>query len=198
MGLGDQDTKGDRGTFSEDVLRLEICGPDQEHFSIVDVPGIFRKLTPGVTTEADKKMVEAMVRRYMDNPRSIMLTVIPANVDIATQDILDMAEKADEDGHRTLGVLTKPDLVDPGAEGPIIDLMNDKQHKLTLGWCMVRNPGQKQLQDSSTDRKSIEMSFFRDYAPWNTLPKDRVGIGALRVRLREILASNTRKEFPTV
>src|SRR5215469_2086648 len=99
MGLGNKDKKGDRGTFSEDVLRLEICGPEQEHFSVVDVPGIFKKTTEGVTTEADKKMVEAMVRGYMDNPRSIMLAVIPANVDIVTQEILPMAEKADKDGH---------------------------------------------------------------------------------------------------
>ena len=198
MGLGGTDKKGDRGTFSEDVLRLEICGPDQEHFSVVDVPGIFRKTTEGVTTEADKKLVEAMVQRYMDNPRSIMLTVIPANVDIVTQEILTMAEKADEDGHRTLGVLTKPDLVDSGAEGPIIDLVKGRKHKLTLGWCIVRNPGQKQLQDSAADRRAIEMIFFRDKAPWNTLEKDRVGIGALRVRLQEILTSNIRREFPKV
>ncbi len=198
MGLGNTDKKGDRGTFSEDVLRLEICGPDQEHLSVVDVPGIFRKTTEGVTTETDKKMVEAMVQRYMNNPRSIMLTVIPANVDIVTQEILTMAEKADEDGHRTLGVLTKPDLVDSGAEDPIIDLMKGRKHKLTLGWCIVRNPGQKQLQDSAADRRAIEMMFFRDKAPWNTLEKDRVGIGALRVRLQEILASKIRREFPKV
>jgi hypothetical protein len=198
MGLGDKDKKGDRGTFSEDVLRLEICGPEQEHFSVVDVPGIFRKTTEGITTEADKKMVEEMVRRYMNNPRSIMLTVIPANVDIVTQEILTMAEKADEDGHRTLGVLTKPDLVDSGAEAPIIDLVIGRKHKLNLGWCIVRNPGQKQLQDSFTDRRTIEKKFFRDNAPWNTLEKDRVGISALRVRLQEILTSNIRREFPKV
>ncbi|KAI9789596.1 MAG: hypothetical protein M1816_005905 [Peltula sp. TS41687] len=94
------------GTFSEDVLRLEICGPEQEHFSVVDVPGIFRKATGGVITKADSEMVRFMVRNYMENLRSVILTVIPANVDIATQEILTMAEEVD-DGHRTLGVLTK-------------------------------------------------------------------------------------------
>ena len=42
--------------------------------------------------------------------------VVPANIDITTQEIIQMAEDADPDGHRTLGVLTKPDLVDQGAE----------------------------------------------------------------------------------
>lgn len=45
--------------------------------------------------------------------------VVPANVDIATQEIIQMAEDADPHGKRTLGVLTKPDLVDKGAEDKV-------------------------------------------------------------------------------
>ena len=81
-----------------------------------------------------------MVQRYMENPRSVILAVIPANIDIATQEILTMAEGADDDGHRTLGVLTKADLVDSGAEEPVMDLIEGKRHKLALGWCIVRIP----------------------------------------------------------
>lgn len=45
--------------------------------------------------------------------------MVPANVDIATQEIVQMAEDADPTGRRTLGVLTKPDLVDKGAEDKV-------------------------------------------------------------------------------
>ncbi len=198
MGLGEQQNAGGKATFSEDVLKLEVSGPEQEHFSVVDVPGIFRKTTEGVTTKADRQMVEAMVRGYMENPRSVMLTVIPCNVDIATQEILTMAEDVDDDGHRTLGVLTKPDLVDGDAEAPVMDLIEGKRHKLNLGWCLVRNPSQKQLNDPNSDRNAIEEEFFRTEAPWNLLDKDRVGVRALRVRLQEILAVHIRREFPKV
>lgn len=198
MGLGDQRAAGGKGTFSDDVLRLEITGPEQEHFSVVDVPGIFRKTTEGVTTKTDRDMVNAMVRRYMENPRSVMLTVIAANVDIATQEIMTMAEEVDEDGHRTLGVLTKPDLVDGGAEMPVIELIEGKRHKLSLGWCLVRNPGQKELNNPANDRNAVEEAFFQTKAPWNSLDKDKVGVGALRVRLQEILAAHIRREFPKV
>jgi hypothetical protein len=198
MGLGEKDHKGSHGTFSEDVLCLEICGPKEQHFSVIDVPGIFRKTTEGVTTKEDQRVVLAMVRRYMENPRSIMLTVIPANVDIATQEILTMAEDVDEHGVRTLGVLTKPDLVDSGAEKSVIELVQGLRHKLELGWYILRNPGQKDIEDSSTDRDAMEKSFFRDRAPWNTLDKDRIGIEALQLRLQEILANKIRSEFPKV
>ena len=45
--------------------------------------------------------------------------MVPANVDIATQEIIQIAEDADPHSQRTLGVLTKPDLVDKGAEDKI-------------------------------------------------------------------------------
>ena len=198
MGLGGQDAAGGKATFSEDVLRLEVSGPDQEHFSVVDVPGIFRTLTEGVTTAADRDLVRSIVCRYMENPRSVMLAVVPSNIDIATQEILTLAKEHDPDGNRTLGVLTKPDLVDIGAERPIFDLVRGKRHKLSLGWFMVRNPGQKQLEDPDFNRNAAEKDFFRSRTPWNSLDRDKVGVEALRVSLQEVLAAHIRKEFPKV
>ncbi|KAI5242663.1 dynamin GTPase [Aureobasidium subglaciale] len=194
MGLNDTESGGSKA-FSEDVLKLEVSGPDCQHFSVIDVPGIFRTASKGSTTLEDAAMVKSMVSRYMDNPRSVMLAVIPANVDIATQEILTMAEAADPEGHRTLGVLTKPDLVDSGAESGVMQLIKGDRHPLNLGWCLVRNLGQQQSQDSAASRSAVEKAFFRDRAPWNELDKERVGVNALRRRLQEVLASNIRREF---
>ena len=134
----------------------------------------------------------------MENPRSIILAVIPANVDIATQEILDMAEEVDKKGQRTLGVLTKPDLVDKGAESNVIDLLQGRSHKLNLGWAIVRNPGQEELADTSFDRNAAELNFFKTRNPWMKLGKDKVGIESLQARLGEILAETVRREFPNV
>ncbi|KAL1638192.1 hypothetical protein SLS58_008932 [Diplodia intermedia] len=82
-------------TFASDVLSIEVAGPEQSHLTIIDVPGIFQRVTKDVTTKEDKDFVKAMVFDYMKNPRSVMLTVIPANVDVATQLILEMAEDVD-------------------------------------------------------------------------------------------------------
>ncbi|CAD6586476.1 MAG: hypothetical protein ASARMPRED_002547 [Alectoria sarmentosa] len=185
-------------TFSDDVLKIDICGPKQQHLSVIDVPGIFRNTTEGVTTDADMDVVRNMVNHYMKNPRSVILAVIPANVDIATQEILKMAEKCDPKGQRTLGVLTKPDLVDKGAENRIVDLVEGRSYKLTLGWSMVRNPGQSELQDLSFDRHASEKNFFKSKEPWTQLKKDCVGVQSLRGRLRDILTEMVRKEFPNV
>ncbi|CAK47954.1 hypothetical protein M747DRAFT_264994 [Aspergillus niger ATCC 13496] len=107
-------------------LMADISGPDEDHLSVIDVPGIFRNMTPGLTTKEDKEMVREMVESYMKNPRSIMLTVVPANVDIATQEIIEMAREQDPHGERTIGVITKPDLVEKGAESKVIDILEGK------------------------------------------------------------------------
>ncbi len=75
-------------TFSDDVFKIELSGPDRENLGIIDIPGIFRNPTPDVTTEADIALVENMVRHYIKDRRTIILAVVPANVDIATQEIL--------------------------------------------------------------------------------------------------------------
>ncbi|KAK1980118.1 hypothetical protein LZ30DRAFT_536292, partial [Colletotrichum cereale] len=52
--------------------------------TIMNVPGIFRTTTEGITTTKDKGFVKDMVKRYIKNSRIIILAVLPSNVDVAT------------------------------------------------------------------------------------------------------------------
>ena len=149
-----------QSTFSEDVLKIELCGPSKPHLSVIDVPGIFRTPTEGLTTKDDMSIVRRMVHRYIENSSTIILAVIPANVDIATQEILTMADDVDPTGQRTLGVITKPDLVDEGAEQEVMDLVLGRRKRLNLGYFIVRNRGQKDQGTSTEDRHRQEADFF--------------------------------------
>ncbi len=76
-------------SFSDDVLKIELSGPDYEHFSVVDLPGLFRSMfstlvelpllrlqnlpTPGKTTKDDTTFVKKIVRDYLHNTRSIIM-----------------------------------------------------------------------------------------------------------------------------
>lgn len=57
-----------------------------------------------------------MCLQYISNPNSIILAVTAANTDIANSDSLKLAREVDPDGLRTIGVLTKMDLMDPGTD----------------------------------------------------------------------------------
>jgi Dynamin central region/Dynamin family len=175
-----------QSSFSDDIFRIELCSP-----------GIFRTTEKGKTTDEDKLLVKNMVRRYIENPRTIILPVVAANVDIATTEILDMAAEVDPTGQRTLGILTKPDLVDKGAEQDTIDLARGRKKKLKLGYCVVRNRGKQERNLTSAERNRLESSFFQA-EPWSSLDRSRTGISALSPRLRDLLSRITRHEFPTV
>ncbi|KAJ5472087.1 hypothetical protein N7539_008656 [Penicillium diatomitis] len=176
---------------------IGLHGPHENHLSVIDVPGIFKTTTPGLTSKSDITLVRDMVLNYMRNPRSIILGVVPANVDIATQEIIEISRELDPDGTRTLGILTKPDLVDKGAEEKVIELVEENQWSQGLGWVVVRNLGQKDLQDPSKNR-DVEEEIFRVSPPWNRLSSDNYGINALGTRLQALLASNVRRVFPSV
>ncbi|KAK5110090.1 hypothetical protein LTR85_001559 [Meristemomyces frigidus] len=140
MGLsGDGDETERKPTFSNDVLRLEVSGPNQEHLNVIDVPGIFKITTQAVTTKADIKLLRKVVKGYMDNPRSVMFAVVLANVDVATQEILDLAVEADVPGDRTIGVLTDSGFVDRGG----LWLDNAKEPTIIGQWQLDRNVASK-------------------------------------------------------
>lgn len=186
-------------TFSEDILRIEINGPDQPGLTVIDVPGIFRAATPGLTTDNDIKLVTSMVKRYMNDSRTIILAVIPCIVDIATQEILKLALDADPTGSRTMGVLTKPDLaLERATQQTILDLIQGKRQDLKLGYCVVKNRGADDKSSSPRDRSDEERAFFRQ-EPWSSVASSRrLGSDALKTILRDLLMDISKKEFPTV
>ena len=51
---------------------------------------------------------------YCADPKTIILCVIPANQDMATSDGLKLAREWDRDGIRTIGCITKIDIMDKG------------------------------------------------------------------------------------
>ncbi|EED17325.1 dynamin, putative [Talaromyces stipitatus ATCC 10500] len=193
MGIRMDPASSDSNVFSEDVLKVEICGPDEDYLTLIDVPGIFRNPTEGVTTNYDIILVQNMVKKYIKDNRTIILAVLPSNVDPATQEILTLAEDYDKASERTLGVLTKPDLVtEVSARAAVCNVVLGKKKPLALGYYVVRNRGAD--DDDKFDQIAVEQ-LFRE-KPWSDLPKDRLGVQALKSRLSELLGQITRREFP--
>jgi len=141
MRLNQQQKTAGRATFSNNVLKLKVSGSEQKHFSVINILSIFRKTTEELTTKANQEMVEVMVWHYMKNPRFVMLMVIFSNVNIVTQKILFMTEEVNVNEHWTLDVLIKSDLVNKDVKPAVVELIEEKQHKLNLSWCLIHNSG---------------------------------------------------------
>ncbi|KAH6685727.1 interferon-induced GTP-binding protein Mx1 [Plectosphaerella plurivora] len=199
MGDGEDDENASLKTFSEDILKIEISGPQQQHLTVIDVPGIFRTATEGLTTESDIELVKNMVTKYIKDSRTIILAVIPCNQDIATQEILKLAKEVDPEGIRTMGVLTKPDLVpERSMQQMVCDLVQGRRQTLRLGYYVVKNRGSDDHDWSKSKRNMEEVNFFAK-SPWTTLQSTgRVGTLALSVALSRLLRGLTKKEFKNV
>ncbi len=197
--FSDDDDDSQPQAFSEDILKIEINGPEQEHFTVIDVPGIFRVPNPPLTTDSDVTFVRNMVESYMRNSRTIILAVLPSNVDISTQEILKMAEIADPEGVGTMGVLTKPDLVlENATRDTIKQLVLGERNKLCLGYCMVKNRGADDRSSTLIERLEQEKKFFSMLEWRSLLTTGRCGVGSLKTRLSDLLTDITKKELPNV
>ena len=81
--------------------------------TLVDLPGITLIPIEGQPANIEQ-ITRSMAERYMQDSRTIMLTVVAANADMATQEGLRMARRIDPKGIRTVGVITKIDIMDRG------------------------------------------------------------------------------------
>jgi interferon-induced GTP-binding protein Mx len=117
------------------------------------------------------------------------LAVVPANVDIHNTEILQAARKADPNGDRTLNVITKPDLVDPGSESSVLDLINNKVLSSKLGYHVVKCRGQIDLNNevSIEAGRVSEANFFKTRYPWSTLDWRLTGTEQLVTKLSSLL-----------
>lgn len=74
--------------------------------------------------------------------------------DIATVDILERAQGVDPVGERTVGVLTKTDLIGPGGEDEVLAVVNNVRKPLALGYVMLKNRSQRDLMDNISTQQA--------------------------------------------
>jgi interferon-induced GTP-binding protein Mx1 len=116
---------------------VRVFAPGVPDLTLVDLPGIVRTTTAGQSSRVIRE-VDEMIQEYIRMERTVILAVIPANQDIATVDVLERAHKVDPDGVRTIGILTKADLVSPGGEDETMAVLRNVRKPLRLGYVIVK------------------------------------------------------------
>ena len=191
----------DGPAFGADVLRIEVVGNTGLHLTVVDLPGLIA-VNSDEQSHEDVELVASLVDSYLESSRTIILAVIQATNDIANQKIIQRARKFDKAGQRTVGIITKADLINKNTE-PRIALLakNMDTTKLKLGYFLLKNPTPSQLDAgiSLDERRRDEHQFFCS-AAWKDqqLDMDRVGIESLRTFLQDLLEQHIERELPKV
>ena len=142
----DQIAGTNKGIVDKPII-LTIYSPVTPDLTLVDLPGITRIAMHNSDQKEDIEQITLnMARRYIIDERSIILCVIPANADISTSDGLKLARDIDPMGNRTLGVITKIDIMDRGTDARSV-LLN-KQIPLKLGYIAVKNRSQYDIDNN--------------------------------------------------
>ncbi|KAF4074967.1 hypothetical protein AMELA_G00229320 [Ameiurus melas] len=124
--------------ISDELISLEVTSTSAPDLTFIDLPGIAHVPVKGQPEDIGEQ-IKSLINKFITKKDTIILVVVPCNVDITTT-ALKMAEEVDPNGERTLGILTKPDLVDKGKEDEVMSVINNEIFYLTKGYMVVRMP----------------------------------------------------------
>ncbi|XP_040278998.1 interferon-induced GTP-binding protein Mx2-like isoform X2 [Bufo bufo] len=186
--------------ISHELITLEIISPNVPDLTLIDLPGITRIALPNQPKDIGQQ-IKQIIKKYITRQETINLAVVPSNVDIATTEVLEMAREVDPTGDRTIGVLTKPDLVDKGAEVEVVRVVQNRVYSLRKGYMMVKCRGQMEVQSNISLEDAIqnERAFFENHEHFSVLlNRGQATIPHLADRLTKELVYHISKTLPSI
>ncbi|XP_031479309.1 dynamin-related protein 3A-like isoform X2 [Nymphaea colorata] len=179
---------------SDKQIRLKVFSPNVLNITLVDLPGITKVPVGDQPTDIEAR-IRTMILSYIKHETCIILAVTPANSDLANSDALQMARIADPDGSRTIGVITKLDIMDRGTDARNFLLGN--VIPLRLGYVGVVNRSQEDIIYNRSIQEALanEEDFFRSRPVYHGL-SDRCGVHQLAKKLNQILVQHIRRVLP--
>ncbi|WVZ67633.1 hypothetical protein U9M48_016693 [Paspalum notatum var. saurae] len=189
----DREAGGNKGV-SDRQIRLKIFSPNVLNITLVDLPGITKVPVGDQPTDIEAR-IRTMIMSYIRHKTCIILAVSPANADLANSDALQMARVADPDGSRTIGIITKLDIMDRGTDARNFLLGN--VIPLKLGYVGVVNRSQQDINSdlSIKDALAREEKFFRTQPAYHGLAQ-YCGIPQLAKKLNQILVQHIKTVLP--
>ncbi|OIT04443.1 PREDICTED: dynamin-related protein 3B-like [Nicotiana attenuata] len=189
----DREAGMNRGV-SDKQIRLKIFSPNVLDITLVDLPGI-TKVPVGDQPSDIEARIRTMIMSYIKLPSCLILAVTPANADLANSDALQIAGNADPDGYRTIGVITKLDIMDRGTDAR--NFLLGKVIPLRLGYVGVVNRSQEDIRTNRSIKDALvaEEKFFRSRPVYSDLA-DRCGVPQLAKKLNQILVQHIKTVLP--
>ncbi|KAM7264442.1 hypothetical protein ACFE04_002125 [Oxalis oulophora] len=189
----DREAGANKGVVDKQI-RLKIFSPYVLDITLVDLPGI-TKVPVGDQPSDIEARIRTMIMSYIKQPTCLILAVTPANSDLANSDALQMAGMADPDGNRTIGVITKLDIMDRGTDAR--NLLMGKVIPLRLGYVGVVNRSQEDIMFNRSIKDALkeEDKFFKSRPIYNGIA-DRCGIPQLAKKLNQVLVQHIKNILP--
>ncbi|KAL0061206.1 Dynamin-related GTPase protein [Marasmius tenuissimus] len=185
---------GQNKGISKLPISLRIYSPNVLDLTLVDLPGL-TKIPVGDQPSDIERQIRNLVVEYISNPNSVILAVSPANVDLANSESLKLARSVDPQGRRTIGVLTKLDLMDAGTNAA--DILTGRVYPLKLGFIGVVNRSQQDINSEKSMEAALdaETEFFKNHPAYRNIAHKN-GTRYLAKTLNQVLMNHIREKLP--
>uniref|UniRef100_A0A3Q4NAP9 Interferon-induced GTP-binding protein Mx n=1 Tax=Neolamprologus brichardi TaxID=32507 RepID=A0A3Q4NAP9_NEOBR len=171
-----------------------ICMCTVLNLTLVDLPGITKVPVGDQPTDIEYQ-VRDMIMQYICKENCLILAVTPANTDLANSDALKLAKDVDPQGLRTIGVITKLDLMDEGTNAR--QILENKLLPLRRGYIGVVNRSQKDIDGKKDIKEALraEKEFFLSHPAYKHM-SEKMGTPYLQRILNQQLTNHIRDTLP--
>ncbi|KAM8723661.1 dynamin-2 isoform 5-T5 [Acanthopagrus schlegelii] len=175
-------------------INLRVYSPHVLNLTLIDLPGM-TKVAVGDQPVDIEHQIRDMLMQFITKESCLILAVTPANSDLANSDALKIAKEVDPQGLRTIGVITKLDLMDEGTDAK--DILENKLLPLRRGYIGVVNRSQKDIDGKKDIRAALaaERKFFLSHPAYRHLA-ERMGTPHLQKTLNQQLTNHIRDTLP--
>ncbi|XP_056891319.1 dynamin-2-like isoform X3 [Takifugu flavidus] len=175
-------------------INLRVYSPNVLNLTLIDLPGM-TKVAVGDQPHDIEHQIREMLLQFITKESCLILAVTPANTDLANSDALKIAKEVDPQGLRTIGVITKLDLMDEGTDAR--DILENKLLPLRRGYIGVVNRSQKDIDGKKDIRAALaaERKFFLSHPSYRHIA-ERMGTPHLQKALNQQLTNHIRDTLP--
>ncbi|XP_067332318.1 dynamin-3 isoform X4 [Channa argus] len=175
-------------------INLRVYSPHVLNLTLIDLPGM-TKVAVGDQPPDIEHQIRDMLLQFITKESCLILAVTPANTDLANSDALKIAKEVDPQGLRTIGVITKLDLMDEGTDAK--EILENKLLPLRRGYIGVVNRSQKDIDGKKDIRVAMaaERKFFLSHPSYRHIA-ERMGTPHLQKTLNQQLTNHIRDTLP--
>lgn len=192
---------GDQQNINSTAINLRIYSPYVTNINLVDLPGLTSIACTDKGQPHDiKQQIQDLIASYISKESSIIIAAMPARSDLETDMTFEMIKKYDPKGERSIGVLTKVDLMnnDNNIGNYLINNEISKDLQLKLGYYAVKGKTDTDLQ-KGIGIMDVEKDYFDNHPVYkHSIYKKRIGIKNLSTDLANILIQSLKTYLPNI
>ena len=186
--------------FSPNTISIEVSGPGLVELSLVDLPGSIN-VAPDEDEQYLVEFIEKLMKRYIREEKTLVLLAASADQDLDNSTAFRHVRTC-KALPRTMGVLTKPDLLSKARLPFLISVLKGEKFQLGNGWFVTKNLSQEELDEERTwsQARELEEQFF-SHAPWSEVRDafpECFGTPMVQEAISKLLTGHIVAELPEI